>query len=110
MAMNRTIPAYINTLSGDNFEILEELFLHKYRKFMIIYHMIDKYSDSISTLKYKNRDKNILDIDMCLDEDNVSVIMDDILSASQKYDEEIYISTDENIIHIKIIKNESVPS
>ena len=56
------MPAYITELSGDDFEILEEIFIDKYQKFIQLYWLLKGYSENISKLQYNSSDKNELNI------------------------------------------------
>ena len=44
------MPAYITELSDNDFEVLEEIFIEKYNKFIHLYWLLKEYSENISLL------------------------------------------------------------
>jgi hypothetical protein len=102
--MNKTIPTYINALS-DNYDILEEIFIYKYKEFITLYQLISAYSNYTNNLNYKITDKDTLKIDLLVDNDVCDDIVSNIRSDIDKYDtEEIIVRKMNDIIHIKIKK------
>lgn len=58
----KSMPEYISDLSGDDFEVLEEIFLEKYQKFIQLYWLINGYSDDIKDLCYNSKGDSELNI------------------------------------------------
>jgi hypothetical protein len=99
--MKKNIPAYLNTLSDDSFEILEEIFSHKYSKFLYLYWLIRDYSDSISSFQYKESDNNVLKIDIVIEKKKPTTVMKEI-SSNASDDKNLLLYNDGKTIHIEI--------
>ena len=54
------MPAYITELSDNDFEVLEEIFIEKYNKFIHLYWLLKEYSENISQLQYNSSSKDEL--------------------------------------------------
>ena len=105
--MKKSTSEYVTALSDDNFEILEDIFTNKYRKFVQLYWLISGYSDYISSLSYKETKKEVLKVDLTLAKLKVDKVMEE-LSEAINDDSCILIWNDKKIIHIEITRNESV--
>ncbi len=105
--MKKSMSEYVTALSDNNFDILEEIFTNKYRKFVQLYWLINGYSDYITSLSYKETKKEILKVDLTLTKLKVNNVMEE-LSKSIPDDSDILIWNEKKIIHIEITKNESV--
>ena len=105
--MQKTLPGYINSLTGDNYDILEDIFLHKYRKFMMLYHIISEYAEMIECVGYvDNDDDDILDIKMVVNTvQEAKYVFDKIMTCCKK---DIEFARRGNKIFIKVFKKESV--
>ena len=57
----KSMPEYIDELSGNDFEVLEEIFLQKYQAFIQLYWLLNDYSENIKNLTY-NRESDELNI------------------------------------------------
>jgi len=79
--MERNLATYIKVLSDDDYDIFEDIFLEKYRKFIYLYNIINRYSDIITKLKYEMSDNDILKIEFSVSKKKTS----DILSEIQNY-------------------------
>ena len=104
--MKKSMTEYISLLSEDDFEILEEIFEDKYKKFVSIYWMLCDYSEYITSLKYKKTKKDTLKIEVTLSS-NIDKLINNINS---KISDDNLISVDkedDNVIRIKIVKEES---
>lgn len=106
--MKKNMPEYITTLSDNNYEILEEIFEDKYHKFTQLYWLLKEYSDSITSLKYKSTDKDVLKIHMTVEGLDNDEVVDEIRNNIGE-DCNVDIWNDGDIIHIKITKDEDVP-
>lgn len=109
MVMKKSMPEYIATLSDNDFDILEEIFLDKYDKFLNVYWLIRDYSDYITTLKYKKTSKETLKIEFTVTKLSVDKVINEI-NSNIKSDSNVEVSKDSKIIKIKITKDESVSS
>lgn len=105
--MKKSMPEYIATLSDNDFEILEEIFEDKYKKFLDVYWLIRDYSDYITTLKYKKTKKDILKIEFTITKLSVNKVMEGI-NSNIKSGSNILVTNDGKTIKIEITKDESV--
>ena len=105
--MKKSMSEYIAILSESNYEILEEIFEDKYKKFISIYWLIRDYSDYITSLKYKKTKKDILKIEITLTKNNIDKVMKKIKSDINS-DSNVLVSNEGKIIKIEITKEESV--
>jgi hypothetical protein len=79
--MERNLAAYIKVLSDDDYDIFEDIFLERYRKFIYMYNIISCYSDIITKLKYEESDKGNLKIEFSVSKKKVN----DVLSEIEDY-------------------------
>lgn len=103
--MKKSIPEYINVLSEDNYEIFEEIFINKYRKFMYLYWLITDFDEYIDTLKYKTTKKDKLKIVMYLKDIDTDYVLSRLQDKSSN-DENVLIYIEDDKIKIEIIKEE----
>lgn len=103
------MPAYINELSGNDFEVLEELFIDKYNKFIHLYWLLKEYSENIANLQYNNSSKDELNISMKVVNIKPSSIIEE-LSNSIDSDEAITIWNHKSKIQICIKDKEEEDS
>ena len=78
--MKQNMPEYITVLSDNNYDVFEEIFLDKYVKFIELFWLIKNFSDNTKTLKYKTTKKNILKIELVVE--NISA--KEVLSSIKK--------------------------
>ena len=78
--MKQNMPEYITVLSNNNYDVFEEIFLDKYEKFIELLWLIKNFSDNTKTLKYKTTKKNILKIELVVE--NISA--KEVLSSIKK--------------------------
>ena len=78
--MKQNMPEYITVLSDNNYDVFEEIFLDKYEKFIELFWLIKNFSDNTKTLKYKTTKKNILKIELVVE--NISA--KEVLSSIKK--------------------------
>lgn len=105
--MKKTVPAYITALSNDDMEILEDIFYHKYKKFMELFWLIKDYSDYTKSITYKKTKKDVLKIELVLAHLDTEKVMEEIQSNISKRSD-VLIWNNNKIIHIEIKKHESV--
>lgn len=99
--MKQRCTDYLNKLSGDRFDILEELIINKYRHFRKFYKFIRYYSESISNLLYQFNNKESLDIVIEVDNDiDTKDFIDKIMKENKDYD--ITVELCHEGIHISI--------
>nr|DAJ77551.1 MAG TPA: hypothetical protein [Caudoviricetes sp.] len=84
--MRQRCTDYLNELSGDRFDILEDLIINKYRHFRKFYKFISCYTDDISHILYQFNSKESLDIviEIKPDVDNNKFI-DTIIDSNSDY-------------------------
>ena len=103
--MHSSMPAYITELSDNDFDILEEIFIDKYQKFIQLYWLLKEYSDNIARLQYNNSDKNELNISMKVVNIKPDVIISE-LSENIDDGDDIKIYNNKKIIQICIKDSE----
>ena len=103
--MHSSMPAYITELSDNDFDILEEIFIDKYQKFIQLYWLLKEYSNNIARLQYNNSDKNELNISMKVVNIKPDVIMSE-LSENIDDGDDIKIYNNKKIIQICIKDSE----
>ena len=99
--MHSSMPAYITELSDNDFDILEEIFIDKYQKFIQLYWLLKEYSNNIARLQYNNSDKNELNISMKVVNIKPDVIISE-LSENIDDGDDITIYNNKKIIQICI--------
>lgn len=62
--MIRNIPSCIKELSGNDFDVFEEIISHKYKKFMSFYRLVENVSDLVKSLHYNFTSDENLDVDI----------------------------------------------
>ena len=105
--MKKSMPEYIATLSDNDFEILEEIFEDKYKKFLDLYWLIRDFSDYITSLKYKKTKKDILKIEFTITKIKVSDVLEKI-NSNINSDSGILVTNEGKIIKVEIIRDETV--
>ena len=78
--MKQNMPEYITVLSDNNYDVFEEIFLDKYEKFIELFWLIKNFSDNTKTLKYKTTKKNILKIELVVE----NITAKEVLSSIKK--------------------------
>lgn len=73
--MIRNIPSCIKELSGDNFDIFENIISKKYKKFMKFYRLVENVSDLVQSLHYNFTSDENLDVGITF---NKNVNIDEI--------------------------------
>lgn len=76
--MKRNMPEYISVLSDNNYEIFEEIFNDKYKNFIEMYWLIRNFSDNTKSLKYKTTKKNILKIELVVENIDTKKVLSSI--------------------------------
>ena len=106
--MKKTMTDYVNALSDQDFEILEDIFENKFLKFRMVYDIISGYSEYISNLKYKKTKKEILKIEVTINTKNIDDIMSEIISYISENDiDNVLICNEGNVVKIEISKDET---
>ena len=99
--MHNSMPAYITELSDNDFEVLEEIFVDKYNKFIHLYWLLKEYSENISELQYNSSSKDELNISVKVVNIKPSTFMEE-LSDSIDNSEAITIWNNKRLIQICI--------
>lgn len=103
--MKKTMSNYITTLSDNDFSVLEDIIVYKYKKFIELYWLLKSYSDYISILKYVEAPEDVLKIEVSLS----GIDIEKVLKKLQKKIEDsdtILISNNSKKIFIEIDKSE----
>lgn len=104
--MKKTMPDFLTALSDNDYEVFEELFTKKYRKFVKLFKLINKYADYITNLKYKKSSDDELKISMTVAKIDTDQIISE-MEESVPDDDEILIWNEKKVIHIEIKLDES---
>lgn len=76
--MKQNMPEYISVLSDNNYDIFEEIFIDKYKNFIEMYWLIRNFSENTKSLKYKTTKKNILKIELIVENIDVNKVLSSI--------------------------------
>lgn len=98
--------SFLKSLVQDDYDVLEEIFTLKYRKFIEMYHILECYSSNIKSLSYKVTSKENLKIEIKVNEKDYDSILNAI-KKSVKNKDNVEVTTEKKRIHIKITKDES---
>lgn len=98
-----TMPSYICAMSEGDIDILEDIFINKYREFIDFYWMIKDLSDDIRSLSYDKKKKDCLCIKFTLDSLNPEDIATKLRQSSDN--DCIKVSRSKEKIQIVIHKN-----
>ena len=99
--MKKSMPAYITELSGNDFEVLENIFLYKYQKFIQLYWMISNYNDNITQMQYNQSDNDELHIEFKVSQIKPNKVVQELESELDDSDG-ISIWISKKVIHISI--------
>lgn len=78
--MKKTMSNYLSTLSDNNFSVLEEIVVYKYKKFIDLYWLLKSYSDYISLLNYNDAPNDTLKIEVSM----IGVDIEKVMKKLQK--------------------------
>ena len=102
--MVKSMTAYVAALSGDNYDILEEIFLEKFKKFSCLYWLICDYTEYIDELQYNKTDNDILSIDVVMTSKAKKLLE----KINKQNEEGVTASCSNKTVSIEIRKNEVV--
>ena len=97
-----TMPSYICAMSEGDIDVLEDIFINKYREFIDFYWMIKDLSNDISKLTYDKKKKDCLSIKFTLDTLNPEDIASQLRQSSNDC---VKVSRSKDKIQIVIHKN-----
>ena len=100
--MKRNMPEYISVLSDNNYEIFEEIFNDKYKNFIEMYWLIRNFSDNTKSLKYKTTKKNILKIELVVENIDTKKVLSSIKKKIKDKNNINVEIKDDDIIKIEI--------
>lgn len=104
--MKKNIPTFINELSDNKFEVLEDIFENKFFKFRKLYWALCDYSEYITSLKYNETSSDTLSVKVkCIEDGNTKDVINEITSCIN--DECITVSKNKNGLTIEIMLDES---
>lgn len=104
--MKQSLPEYLFFLSGNDYDILEEIFDFKYRKFIRFFWLIRDYSEYITSLSYKTSKKDSLKIEITITKLKPDKMMES-LKKNIKDTDDILITNKGKLIKIEIRKEET---
>ena len=99
------MPEYISILSEYNYDVFEEIFLDKYEEFIEMYWLIRNFSDNTKSLKYKTTKKDVLKIELEVENIEVKKVLNKI-KKEIKGKENIKADASGNTVKIEIYSNE----
>lgn len=104
--MKRTYTDYLNELSGNRMDVLEELITKKYRKFRKFYKIVSKHSSDIAHVSYRFSQDSSLDIDITVNPGiDIDEFINDIsVEADEKY--LVNVGIDTRVIYFSIESND----
>ena len=97
---------YVQALTDNNVEFLDEIFTSKYRKFIKFYYLISEYSDKITSIKYNQCTDDVLKISLSVTGNHLDKIMNS-LSKKIGNSDDVLIYNQKKMIHIEITSDES---
>ena len=102
----KTIPDYLLSLSGDDFDNLEDIFSNHYCKFVKIYRILEKHLDDIESMSYTN-DNDSLTINASITKKKSKDIIE-VLDITILDFDNVYFSNDKNDITLTIYNKKEV--
>lgn len=105
--MIRNIPSCIKELSGDDFDIFEDIIEKKYKKFIGFYRLIENVSDSVRSLHYNFTSNENLDVDITflknVDIESIKMELEQSINNS-KYECDIVVNKHTISISISLVE------
>lgn len=98
-----TMPSYICAMSEGDIDVLEDIFINKYREFIDFYWLIKDLSDDIASLSYDKKKGDCLCIKFTLDTLNPEDIANKLRQTSNS--DNVKVSRSKEKIQIVIHKN-----
>lgn len=104
--MKKDMITCIRAISSDDYDTLLEIIEHKYRKFCDLYWLIREYTDFITYLSYKDREKlNSLKIEFKVSGINTKNVVEELLTQTTN-SESVVVSNSGKTIIIEITRDE----
>lgn len=104
--MKKNMSSYLYALSESNYDILEEIFCYKYRKFRKIYWLLKEYSDFIVGLKYDdNPNRDYLKISIKFSGINTKDVVNNLQGHIEDMDNATIVNNKKDLF-IEIMNNE----
>lgn len=97
---------YIKALSDKNYDLLEEIVVKKYKKFINFFELVRDYGDDIINLKYNLSDDNILDVTITMKTNVKKSIKKEMVEELEKIGYIINIEVKKRKLNVKITYNE----
>ena len=106
--MKKSMIDYINTLSGDNFQMFENIIINQYRKFVKFYKLVSSYSSDIESLEYKFEENCKLEVYLSFKtENNARNVFIKLSNLENDDNLSISITQSFNKIHVVLVMDES---
>ena len=102
--MTKSMTSYINALTEDDYDLFEDIFINKYKKFSCFYWLICDFNDYIDNLHYNQSDSDTLNIDITMS----SKVKKLVEKINEQIDDGISVSYKGKIVNIEITKCEKV--
>lgn len=106
--MRNSLVEYVTNLANDDYDTLCEIIDKKYRKFILLYHLLEEYSEEIKSLDYHESEDSLLKIDLKINKQSVDELFDTL--TNHNANENILISSHKSFIHIEIYEDEAFPA
>lgn len=97
---------YIKALSDKNYELIEEIVVKKYKKFINFFELVRDYGDDITNLKYNLSDDNILDVTITMKNNIKKSIKKEMVNELEKIGYIIDVDIKKRKLNIKITYTE----
>lgn len=104
--MKTSLVEYITILANNDYDCLCDIVENKYRKFILLYWLLRKYSEDIKDLSYIETEGQYLDIDLKVTKGKLTTIVNALMEENDN--ETISITASKTHIHISIIKEDEI--
>lgn len=105
--MEKTYTQYLNELSGNRMDVLEEIISKKFKKFKKMYKILSRRSSDIAHISYRfSESEDSLDVDITV---NPDIDVDDFISSISTETEDNYIlqaESESRMAYLSIILDE----
>ena len=97
---------YIKALSDKNYELIEEIVVKKYKKFINFFELVRDYGHDITNLKYNLSDDNILDVTITMKNNIKKSVKKEMVNELEKIGYIIDVDIKKRKLNIKITYTE----
>ena len=102
--MKKSLVDYVKLLCKNNYKILEDILVNKFRKFISLYWLLEKYDEKIKDLQYNESEEDVLLINIKVTKKSLGDILEDL--EKRAMDDNITYYQDDKDICIRIVRHE----